>query len=102
MRRLRLDLVLKGIQRTKARPPKVNLPVTPLILKMIHGVLLQRETERDNLALWATGCLGFFGFLRTAEFTVPQGSTIDPTTHLMVDDIAVDSHTTLSLLQVYE
>lgn len=100
MRTLRLDLVLNGIRRAKARPPKVKLPVTPLILKLIHGVLVQQETERDNLAVWAACCLGFFGFLRTAEFTVPQRSAVDPMTHLMVDDIAVDSHTMPSLLQV--
>lgn len=43
----------------------------------------------DSVVLWTTCCLGFFGFLRAGEFTV--NSSFNPTSHLMLADIQVDS-----------
>ena len=41
--------------------------------------------------LWAACCLGFFGFLRAGEFTVPDDASYDPSSHLSVPDVAIDS-----------
>ena len=40
---------------------------------------------------WAACSLGYFGFLRASEFTVPTLASFSPSFHLGVDDIAVDS-----------
>ena len=45
---LRLNLVLKGIRRVKATPPKVKLPVTPFVLRRVRGVLLAEAVDPDG------------------------------------------------------
>ena len=49
---------------------------------------------------WAATTLAYFGFLRSAEFPVPSLSAFNPDIHLTVDDIAIDSHTSPSCLQL--
>ena len=51
--------------------------------------------------LKAACCLGFFGFLRTAEFTVPLCSKYDPGIYLSLADIAIDSHSKPTELQIH-
>lgn len=55
---------------------------------------------QDHVMFWAASTLAYFGFLRSAEFTVPSLSAFNPDIHLTVDDIAVDSHTSPSCLQL--
>ena len=50
--------------------------------------------------LWAAVCAGFFGFLRTGEFTTPTTGAYDPDVHLNFSDIALDSHSDPSLLRL--
>ena len=50
--------------------------------------------------LWAACCLGFFGFLRSGEFTVPEDGEFDPGKHLSFSDLAVDSLSTPKVLSV--
>ena len=98
----RLELVLKGIKREKAKtaPPPARLPITVDIMSKIKTVLLQRPTEYDNILLWAACCLAFFGFLRCGEFTVPTQTEYDPEAHLSIGDVAVDSTSSPSTIQV--
>ena len=44
--------------------------------------------------------MGFFGFLRSGEFTVPNDTAFDPTCHLTAEDIAVDNYQSPSMVQV--
>ena len=44
----------------------------------------------ESLYVWAAYTRGFFGFLRSAEFTVPSLASSSVSLHLTVQDIAVD------------
>ena len=52
----------------------------------------------DHCLFWAACCLAYFGFLRSAEFTVPKLASFSPSIHLGVADISVDSHSSPSCL----
>ena len=54
----------------------------------------------DRCMFWATCTLGYFGFLRSAEFTVPSLVGFLPSVHLGVQDIAVDSTSDPSCIRV--
>ena len=62
-------------------------------------VLLSTQENINKAMMWAACCVGFYDFLQTAEFTVPNGN-FDPSSHLAVKDVAVDCHTAPSLLQI--
>ena len=98
----RLELVLKGIKKEKAKvaPPAGRLPVTIEIMKRIKTVLDCNTAHYDNVLLWAACCLAFFGFLRCGEFTVPSQTEYDPDTHLSLTDIALDNKFNPSIIQV--
>ena len=49
---------------------------------------------------WAACNLAYFGFLRSAQFTVPNLASFSPAVHLSIRDIWVDSDTNLSRLRV--
>ena len=90
---LRLELVLRGVKRRHGevrRQPR--LPITPDVLSLLRTHWASRVDKRDAMMLWAACCLGFFGFLRAGEFTIPSLVIFDPSTHLTVNDVAVDSH----------
>ena len=89
--RLRLGLVLKGIQRVKLKSSRARLPITPNILCMIKRSL-DANPEFDNTMLWAACCTAFFGFMRCAKFTTSSPNTYDSHRHLLSTDVAVDSH----------
>ena len=56
---LRLNLVLNGIRRVKAHPPKVKLPVTPLVLHRVRKVFLSTQEDINKAMMWAACCVGF-------------------------------------------
>ena len=53
----------------------------------------------DHIMLWASFCLGFFGFMRSGEFTCPawRDFTVDM---LSPQDVSVDSHVSPSYVTV--
>ena len=48
--------------------------------------------------LWAACCLGYFGFMRSGEFTFSHNSAYPPA--IQASDMAVDSHDSPSLVKV--
>ena len=44
----------------------------------------------DHCMFWTACTLGYFGFLRSAEFTVPSMASFSTSLHLTVRDIAID------------
>ena len=100
----RLDYIIKGIKRTQSSTIRgissPRLPITPTILRKIWSYWSATTPSYDQKMLWAAFCLGFFGFLRAGEFTVPADNMFDQSSHLSYEDIAVDSHTSPTILQV--
>ena len=98
----KLEMVLRGIkkQAAKNKPPHVRLPITIEVMAKIKEVLQKDPTNEVNILFWAACALAFFGFLRCGEFTVPSQSEYDPSTHLSLDDIAIDSADSPSVIQV--
>ena len=97
--KLKLNLVLKGINRVKLRPSYPRLPVTPPILCAIKRSL-EAQPGFENIMLWAACCTAFFGFMRCAEFTVQSTHSYDSRRHLSVSDISVNSYSTPSTIAV--
>ena len=95
--------ILSGIKRSEcehAGGKPVRLPITTPILRQMRVGWSATATDPDTVMLWAACCLGFFGFLRSAEMTVPSDSAYDPAVHLSYGDIAVDNPASPSILQV--
>ena len=88
----RLALALRGVKKEQASQPKrARLPITPAILQEIRQVWSKEPSKWDYVMLWAACCLGFFGFLRSGEFTAPEDGEFDPGQHLSFSDVAADS-----------
>ena len=82
----------------RAPPASSRLPITDdLMLVIWKSLNLQLP---DHCMFWAASTLGYFGFLRSAEFTVPSLASFSPSIHLGVQDIAVDSSTAPSCIRV--
>ena len=54
----------------------------------------------DHCMFWAACSLGYFGFLRASEFTVPNLSSFSSSLHLGVQDIAVNSPSSPSYMHI--
>ena len=100
----RLDNLVSGVKHVQTRsvtPTKPRLPITPVELEYLRAEWLRPPVKLNNIMLWAAACTGFFGFLGEGEFTVPTVQGYDPEVHLNLGDIAQDSHTAPSLIQVH-
>jgi hypothetical protein len=98
----RLDYVLLGVKCLQSsRSKRPRLPITPDILKSLHRHWSPRASQADIIMLWAACCLGFFGFLRAGEFTVESLEAVDPSSHLAVSDVSVDSREDPQVLSVH-
>ena len=96
-----LTYAMKGLRRvqpTARRQPR--LPVTPEILYRIHSACSLDLPDYDKTMLWAAFCMGFFGFMRSGEFTCPSMDAFIPEM-LTQQDIAVDSHVSPTRLSVH-
>ena len=98
-----LEYVVTGIKRVQAcqaAPPLARLPVTVEIMGQLHSVWLTKQANVQGIMLWAAACVGFFGFLRAGEFTIPSSNAYDPEVHLSLADVALDSHTAPSMVRL--
>ena len=86
---LRLQRVVRGIKRCQGSSSSSRLPITDDLMLLIWRSLDLHLS--DHLMFWAACTLGYFGFLRASEFTVPSLASFSPSLHLGVQDIAVDS-----------
>lgn len=84
---LQLQRILRGIKRHKGSNQPKRQPITSDLMLIIHRSL--DFSVHNHTMLWAACCVGFFGFLRTGDFTV--NSPFDPAIHLTVNNIQADS-----------
>lgn len=96
-----LALALRGTRKEQLGLPKrPRLPITPSVLLRMRSVWDCQATDWDHIMLWAACCLGFFGFLRSGEFTVPDDGSFDPAQHLSFSDIAADNPANPRMLSI--
>ena len=97
-----LQLALIGIKRSQAATstPRTRLPITLQLMHDIKCLLSHQLSCHDNIMLWATCCLAFFGFLQVSEFTVPTQGDYDESTHLSLKDVSIDSRSNPRLIKV--
>ena len=58
----------------------------------VWQVVKSRPCTHNSTMLWAAMNTCFFGFLRAGETCAPSASACDPSWHLCVGDMALDSH----------
>ena len=85
----RVELAIRGIKQTKQSSvlPRTRLPITPEILRRLKKAW-NSGTYEDKM-MWEAACLGAFGFLRCAEFTIISVAGFDPTQHLTLNDVLI-------------
>lgn len=100
----KLHYTLRGVKREEASRGvngRERLPISPSILRQIKAIWeVHRGQDPDIVMLWAAACLGFFGFLRAGEMTVPSDSGYEADVHLNRSDIAVDDPRKPTVLRV--
>ena len=99
----RLEYIMKGVKRAEAQSggkPRLRLPITPPLLKLMKGVWSTSAVSHDTKMTWTACCLVFFGFLWAGEMTTLDDGSYDPSVHLGFGDIVVDNPRCPSFLRV--
>ena len=93
----RLQYILKGIAHQQPHGPSRRLPITAAIMSQLQTVLPQMSASPYEASMmWAACCLGYFGFMRSGEFTADRATEAV----VIAADVAVDSHTNSRLSSV--
>ena len=97
-----MKILLRGVRRMQTGPDgaRQRLPITISLMRRIKAYLAQSPLSFNNRMIWAACCTGFFGFLRCAEFLVPDNASFDPSRHPTVGDVQLVQSTSLLLCRV--
>ena len=88
-----LEYVIRGVKRLMNGPMRTRLPITVHWLAKMNYLWSVNRPKRNALMLWVAATMCFFGFLRMGKVVVPADSAFDPSVHLSVSDVSIDSHT---------
>ena len=66
----------------------------------IGRCMIRHPSTQDDLMMWATCCIAFFGLLRVSGFTAPTQSHFNSSSHLSLTDIALDSRTSPQVIRI--
>ena len=90
---------MAAIQKTQCitKSPKTCQPIT---FKNIGRCTIRHPCTQDDLMMWATCCIAFFGLLRVSKFTAPTQSHFNSSSHLSLTDVALDSRTSLQVIRI--
>ena len=88
----KLEYVIRGVKRLTSAPTCTRLPITLPLLAKLRGAWYAGQLKRDAMLLWAAAPMCFFSFLRVGEVVLPSDLAFNPSVHLSVADISVDSH----------
>ena len=97
---LHLHYVLRGCHRTcpsSVRPQR--LPISPQILRLLHRYWSNQPHDQDTVCLWAACCVGFFGFLRSGEFTCDSWASYHPSM-LSLCDAAINDRSNPTIVHL--
>ena len=98
----RLNYVLKGIRKSYAitHQPRERLPITFPIMTRLQTVFSKHPDNYRDVMIWAACCLAYFGLLRVSEFTTSSPDDFDPSTDLLLSDVALDNRASPTLIQI--
>lgn len=84
-----MKVLLWGIRRVQAQqaPARVRLPITTSAMCRIKAQLSLPPASYLKVLIWAACSVGFFSFLCTGEFLVPDGAQFDPCRHLSLANL---------------
>lgn len=95
----RLQYVLKGIRRSQPSNSQPRLPITiPILRKLLEVWAADPHGDYESRLLWAAACLGFFGFLRSGEFTLSDLQASPP---ILSSGVAIDSRENPTVIRVH-
>ena len=101
---LQLQMLLRGVKvcRGLQRPPSTHLQVaylTKYSSSVERSVVSPSSHEYHYIMLGAVCCYCFFGFFHLGKLLVPSLSAFDPSSHITINDIAVDDDRNPAMIQ---
>lgn len=91
----KLNLALRAVANDSP-PPKRKLPITYDLLERMYKL---HGFAYNDLVYWTAICVGFFGCLRAAEFTVKDD--FDPQYNLTINDVSFSSENDVPYVTLY-
>ena len=80
--------------------PKIDYLLCFQLWHALHAVFSMHPGNYRDVMIWAACYLPYFGLLRVSEFTTSSPNHFNPSTDLLLSDVALDNRASLSLAQI--